>query len=314
MSGVAEHAEPTLTLFDALAAFRAGDLSATGVFRLSDLSRGDVKILAEAWSSIPEETRVDLVRRFDALSEERVEVDFRRALRVALGDSSPVVRQLAIAGLWEDESSDLLERLERLLQEDASQDVRAEAARALERYAAKAASGDLPAEESIGLRTLLLGAATNTAAPYGVQRRALESLGPFGDQADVAAAMAEAFDSGDHGLQCSALYSMGRSQQVRWLSTILSALESDDPELRYEAARAAGALGTADALPALLDVARDEDAEVRHAAIDAIGQIGGRGAVRALERLSEEAGDADLELVEATIEDVNALIDPLHFT
>ena len=39
-------------------------------------------------------------------------------------------------------------------------------------------------------------------------------------------------------------------------------------------------------------------------AISAIGQIGGRGAVRALERLAEDAGEADLELIQAAIDDV----------
>jgi HEAT repeat protein len=62
----------------------------------------------------------------------------------------------------------------------------------------------------------------------------------------------------------------------------------------------------------LLHAARDEDAEVRHTAIGAIGQIGGRGAVRALERLAEDAGEADLELIESAIDDVNALIEPLQ--
>jgi HEAT repeat protein len=105
---------------------------------------------------------------------------------------------------------------------------------------------------------------------------------------------------------------MGRSQDSQWLPTILAELESEDPEIRFEAARAAGLLGSADALPVLLHAARDEDAEVRHTAIGAIGQIGGRGAVRALERLAEDAGEADLELIESAIDDVNALIEPLQ--
>ena len=64
-------------------------------------------------------------------------------------------------------------------------------------------------------------------------------------------------------------------------------------------------------MPVLLQAARDEDAEVRHTAISAIGQVGGRGAVRALERLAEDAGEADLELIESAMDDVNALIEPL---
>jgi HEAT repeat protein len=152
--------------------------------------------------------------------------------------------------------------------------------------------------------------AIDANAPYAVQRRALESLGPYASDPDVSSLISEAFDSDDHGLQCSAMYAMGRSQDSRWLPMILAQLESEDPEIRFEAARAAGLLGSTDALPVLLQAARDDDAEVRHVAIGAIGQIGGRGAVRALERLAEDAGEADLELIQSAIDDVNTLLEP----
>ena len=119
------------SLTEALAGLRAGDLTHTRLSRLSDLSRAEAKVVAEAWETIPEETRAVIVRRCEELSEERIDVNFRRALRVALGDRSPVVRQLAIAGLWEDDSGDLLERLSGLLLNDPSPDVQAEAARGL---------------------------------------------------------------------------------------------------------------------------------------------------------------------------------------
>lgn len=297
---------------EAIAAIQDGDLSETQVARLSDLSRDNERALAAAWDSIPEANRVDLVRRFDELSEERVELNFGRALRIALGDSSAVVRQLAVAGLWEDESSDLLGRLREILENDESPDVRAQAAAALERFASKAAVGSLDDRVASELRNELHLSASQAGAPYAVQRRALESLGPYASDPEISSLIMEAFDSADHGLQCSALYAMGRSQELRWLPIILEQLESDDPEIRFEAARAAGLLGSADALPVLLQAARDEDAEVRHVAISSIGQIGGRGAVRALERLAEDAGEADLELIEAAIDDVNTLLEPLQ--
>ena len=297
---------------EAIAAIQDGDLSETQVARLSDLSRDNERALAAAWDSIPEANRVDLVRRFDELSEQRVELNFGRALRIALGDSSAVVRQLAVAGLWEDESSDLLGRLREILENDESPDVRAQAAAALERFASKAAVGSLDDRVASELRNELHLSASQAGAPYAVQRRALESLGPYASDPEVSSLIMEAFDSADHGLQCSALYAMGRSQELRWLPIILEQLESEDPEIRFEAARAAGLLGSADALPVLLQAARDEDAEVRHVAISSIGQIGGRGAVRALERLAEDAGEADLELIEAAIDDVNTLLEPLQ--
>ena len=304
--------QPRSMLAVAISAIRDGDLSQTQVARLSDLSRNNARVLAAAWESIPEENRIDLVRRFDELSEERVDLNFGRALRVALNDRSAVVRQLAVAGLWEDESSELLDRLRDILQNDESPDVRAQAAAALERFSSKAVVGSLDESVASDLRDSLRRSAIEAGAPYAVQRRALESLGPYAADPEISSLISEAFNSEDHGLQCSALYAMGRSQDARWLPTILVQLESEDPEIRFEAARAAGLLGSADALTVLLQAARDEDAEVRHVAIGAISQIGGRGAVRALERLAEDAGEADLELIQSAIDDVNTLIEPLQ--
>jgi HEAT repeat protein len=224
------------------------------------------------------------------------------------------VRQLAVAGLWEDESSEWLDRLRKILENDDSPDVRAQAAAALERFSTKAAVGSLDEGVAVDLRDMLRRSAVDADAPYAVQRRALESLGPYAADPEIASLITEAIESDDHGLQCSALYAMGRSHDSRWLPTVLLQLESDDPEIRFEAARAAGLLGSADALPVLLQAAHDEDAEVRHVAISAISQIGGRGAVRALERLAEDAGEADFELIQSAIDDVNALLEPLQPT
>ena len=55
-----------------------------------------------------------------------------------------------------------------------------------------------------------------------------------------------------------------------------------------------------------------DDPEVRHTAINAIAQIGGRGAARALERLAEVAGEADLELIDAALEEVGTLLEPFE--
>jgi HEAT repeat protein len=304
--------QPRTMLPEAILAIRDGDLSQTQVARLSDLSRLNARVLAAAWDSIPESNRIDLVRRFDELSEDRVELNFGRALRVALDDRSAVVRQLAVAGLWEDESGEILDRLRDMLVNDESPDVRAQAAAALERFSSMAAVGSLDESVASELRDVLRRSANDANAPYAVQRRALESLGPYAADSQVSSLITEAFDSDDHGLQCSALYAMGRSQDASWLPTILLQLDSEDPEIRFEAARAAGLIGSTDALPVLMQAARDDDAEVRHVAIGAIGQIGGRGAVRALERLAADAGEADLELIRSAIDDVNTLLEPIQ--
>lgn len=307
-----EQTNRTRGIVDAFAAVRGGDLSQIWLARFSDLSRDGARTFRREWSALPESDRIDVVRRLEELSEDRVDLNFGRALRVALDDPSPVVRQLAIAGLWEDESGDLLDRLRGMLREDASPDVRSEAALALGRFSESASTETLPDEAADALRDDLVRVARSDVSTYGEQRRALESLGPLAGDPAVAKAIQDAFESGDHGLQCSAVRAMGSSRDSRWLPMILQELSSEEPELRFEAAQAAGLLGSADALSLLLDAARDEDAEVRHTAINAMGQIGGRGAARALERLAEEAGESDMELIEAALEEVGTLLEPFE--
>ena len=43
-----------------------------------------------------------------------------------------------------------------------------------------------------------------------------------------------------------------------------------------------------------------------------MGQIGGRGGVRALERLADDAGEADLELIEAALDEANTMLEPFQ--
>lgn len=312
MDDASENEARVRSLEVALAAIVEGDLGDDRLARLSDLSRDGARLLSEAWPAIPQATREYIVRQCEELAEERVEFSFSRAMRVALDDSSAVVRQLAISALWEDESRGVYDKLRLLLDDDPSVDVRASAAAALERFSVQAAAGTLGEDGARELREMLLRVATDPDSPYLVQRRALEALGPLGGTTDVAETISEAYESGDQGMQSSAVYAMGRSLDSQWLPVILRELEGDDAALRYEAARAAGALGDADALPALLDAATDEDAEVRHMAIAAIGQVGGQGAVRALERLSEEAGEADLELIEDALEEASLLLEPFQ--
>jgi HEAT repeat protein len=296
----------------AIELFQQGEITRTDLIRFADLSREESRRVATVWESVPETTRAELVRRFDELSENQVELNFGRILRVALEDSSAVVRQLATAALWEDESSDLLDRLRTMMADDDSIDVRAAAAAALERFAHQAAIGKLPPEKANQIRSDLLDAVNDQDTPYSVRRRALESLGTLGSDPEIERQISEAYDSGDHGLQCSALFAMGRSLDAAWLPIILAELDDDDAELRFEAARSAGFLGFPDSLPALIAAAQSEDAEVRHAAISAIAQIGGRGASRALERLAEEAGEADMELIDMAQDEVNTMLEPFQ--
>lgn len=294
---------PPPPLAEVLATIRGGNFGEAEIARFSDLDRADARLLGREWDALGEGTREALVRRMDELSEVRIELLFGRALRVALTDDSAVVRQLAVAALWEDRGEDLLERFLLLLSSDPSQDVRAEAARGMERFAAAAAEGDLDEGTECRLREALTEAATDEQAPYGLRRRALEAVGVLGRAAEVRELILSAYEGEDEGLRASALYAMGRSADERWLDTVLDELASPETELRYEAARATGMLGDARAVPELGRLAGDEDAEVRHAAIASLGQIGGREALRVLRMLAEDPDEADVEAVQEALDE-----------
>jgi HEAT repeat protein len=298
-------------LAETLAALANGPARPVDVANLSDLDRAGADAFAEVWRGLDESARAAVVRTMDELAEDRVELNFGRLLRIALDDPSPVVRQLAVAALWEDERADMLERLRRLLAADVSEDVRAEAAKGLGRFAELAAEGALADNVAEQVRTDLLAAAVDSAEAYGVRRRALEAAGAFGGDDRVRAAIDDFYESGDQGFRGSALFAMGKSCDARWLGRLVDELESDDAELRFEAANACGAIGDVDAIPALLRLADDEDAEVRHAAIDAIGRIGGQAAVRALQEIAANADPADAEEIDEALAEATAVIDPL---
>lgn len=270
---------------------------------LSDLDRAGGEVVRSAWLHFPVDTRAAIVRRLDELLEERIDLDFGRVLRVALDDSSAVVRQLAVSASWDDDNDDLLDRLLELFRHDPSPDVQAAAAEQLGRYTERAETGDLDAIAGERLRVALHDVLADLALPPIVRRRALEAVAPFASDASVRGLIEEALDSEEAGMRASALYAMGRSMDARWLDILADELESDDGELRYEAARACGTIGGDRVLPALAALTDDHDAEVRHAAIAALGRIGGRGAVRVLEQLLTEASETDAEMIEAAIDE-----------
>jgi HEAT repeat protein len=273
--------KPAATPADALAAIGRGDFASHELIPLADLGRTDLATFRRAWLAFPVESRERVVRGFAEIAENDVRYQFGRALRVALDDPSEVVRQRAVAALWEDEGSDLIESLLDLAEHDPSQDVRAEACQGLGRFADMAAAEELDDEVVDRLRDLLISLADDPDAPYIVRRRALESVAVFGSDSAIVDLIRSAYDSDDAGVKAAALYAMGRSLDTGWLEAIVYEFDSPDAEMRYEAARAAGEIGDQRAVLGLIDLVSDADAEVRHAAIGALGKIGGTAAVQA---------------------------------
>jgi HEAT repeat protein len=289
--------EPSITPAEAASAIGRGNYMNKHLEALSDISRADARQLAASWEARPESERIALVRTLCESAEEHVQYLFGRVLRIGLRDASAVVRQIAISGLWEEESLSLIDEFIDLMEHDDSVDVRAESATALSRFVDLAAIEEIDEAALERLRETLLAAANSADQADLVRRRALESVAILGGD-DVRRLIADAYDSDDAAMRASAIYAMGRSLDQSWRATVISELESDDSELRFEAARASGELGHADAVPVLAETLKDRDTEVRQAAITALGRIGGAGAVRVLRNFSDAAPAVDRELVD----------------
>jgi HEAT repeat protein len=304
--------KPRITPADAVAAIGRGAYKPQDLHALSDLSRADASLLASAWPTFPEETRINVLRQLEQIAENNVQYVFGRAFRVALEDPSPVARHLAISGMWEDEQVDLVDTFISMMENDLSTDVRAAAASALARYADLAVIEELDNDQADHIQESLMSAAQADDQPALVRRRALESVAIFGGEGGVHELIEDAYDSDDSATRASAIYAMGRSLDRSWLSTVLSEFESDEAELRYEAARASGELGHVDAVAGLSDLLFDQDAEVRHAAIGALGMIGGPGAIRVLRNYAQSCPPGDSELVDEALSEAQLFNNPLR--
>ncbi|MDP8909045.1 MAG: HEAT repeat domain-containing protein [Chloroflexota bacterium] len=297
--------------WDALQAWQRGDVGASDVSALADLSRADAELLAQRWPALGEETRIAVARTMLELAEERFDLHFGRALRLMLEDPSATVRQLAVAALWEDEGADLPGRLLAIIAADPSQDVVAQAIQSLASTSERVAMSEIDPDQARHIAAILLGTADDVSLAPTVRRRALEVGAVCGDVRRVTHLIEEFYEADEPGFRASAVYAMGRTADRRWLPRILSEFRDDDAELRFEAARAAGELGDSSVLPGLIELAADEDPEVRQAAIGAIGHIGGRAGVRALELLAANAGESDADAIEEARLEAETSVDPL---
>jgi HEAT repeat protein len=298
-------------LDEVMARFVDGEYPRSALAGLSDLSPGEGRTLKAIWPQVAVDVRRGIASELQDLTQERFDYSFTRAIQTLVDDPDATVRQRAVAGLWEWDDPDVAQMLVSVLKHDESEDVRAAAAHALGPFAEIAELEELDDETAETIHRALTDVLADTSEPMHVRARCLESAAVFGLDETIHEAIAFFFDEEDTGFRGTAIFSMGRSLKKEYLPTVLNETASDDPELRFEAARAAGRFGEASALDVLSGLGRDEDAEVRHAAIMAMGEIGGNHAVRYLQRLSENANEAEMELIEAAIEEATIFSDPL---
>jgi HEAT repeat protein len=290
--------EKTISIIDFMKSLQADDdLALASLYRLSDLTPDELEHFCEKWLDVHEERRRIVIRHLADITEENFQVDFGPIFAHCLGDHSAAVRLAALDGLWDSERLALLEPLMALMLTDPEEEVRTLAAATIGHYVLLAEWDVIPQDSTRAAVGALLSVLDDDEAPKALRRAALESVSASSHDR-VRGLVADAYDSGDHEMQISAVYAMGRTVDKRWLSVVKDEMGSSSSEMRQEAARAAGHIGSSDAIAELADLASDEDLEVQLAAIAALGQIGGNLATQIL---SDMDGDPDFEHVQFAI-------------
>jgi HEAT repeat protein len=273
------------------------DLVLASLYRLSDLTPEELSYFDDAWDGLGDERRRVIIRHLADITEENFQVDFSAVFARCLGDSSPAVRVAALDGLWDSERLSLLGPIMELMVSDPDLEVRTLAAATIGHYILLAEWDVIPPESTRATIDALLSVLDEPDNPGPLRRAALESVSASSHER-VPGLVEDAYDSGDHELQVSAIYAMGRTVDKRWLPIVIDEMASSNSEMRIEAARAAGHIGSTDAVAELADLIADDDLEVQLAAIAALGQIGGSLAIRILDDLD---GDPDFEHVQYAI-------------
>lgn len=287
-------------------------LSVANLRRLSDLNAEQSHDLAAAWPGIDSRRRRRIIQELADLAEDDVELNFDRVFVVGMEDDDADVRAGSIRGLWEHEGGDIIPALRRLVREDESAEVRAEAALGLGRFVIMWEVGRLREPHFEEVEASIRAVLEDESEVEEVRGRALEAIGPH-DAVWVRQAIREAYESGVRGLKVSAVHAMGRSCEPRWLALITKELGNDEAEVRYEAALACGAMGDSTAVPHLAKLLVDPDQQVRDATIAALGAIGGDAAKNALLDLLDDSSEAMKEAARAALAELDFEQDPLSF-
>ena len=279
---------------------------------VSALDEDELEQFRHWWPSIPVEHRRRLMARLVALSEEDVELDFDAVFRHCLRDDDPEVREKAVSGLWESDDRTLIGTLVDLLQGDPAEQVRASVAISLGKFSTLSQLGKLLPQDGGRIKELLTDIVQNEEESLDVRRRALEAVAAFNTD-KVRELIEWAYSNEEPRLRISAVYAMGRTCDLSWLSTILNELGSEDAAMRYEAANACAELGEEEEVPYLIRLLQDDDLQVQLSVIRTLGAIGGRLAKRALQRCLGESDEAVREAAEEALNQLEGEEGPLYF-
>lgn len=278
-------------------------LPAKYVYKLSDVSAGDLTALKTSWPKISLERRISLLEDALSFSENDESLDFFEVGNLALADPSDQVRELGVRILAPYEMPELAPKFIALSENDPSVIVRAVATAALGVFIFLGEMEEMDQDELENVQAALLRCHAE-GQPDLVRRRALEALS-YADQEKIEEMIQTAYESSETDWVVSALNAMSRNLAEIWEPKILASLKDLRPAVRAEAAHAAGEMEMELARQQLLEMIRDDNSEAQSTAIWSLSQIGGEGVGAALEKLLEETEDDDLaSLIEEALDNL----------
>lgn len=280
-----------------------GDLPDSSLVELSELDSEEMPLLVQSWDAIVPERRSLIINRLVELADSNVTLNFHAVFKHCLGDTHAEVRKEAVRGLWECEKPSLIESLIGLLEEDPSEEVQAEAAHALGRFALLVENGTITSEYTSRIAHTLLNIADDSTKPMDILRRALEAVAPL-CLPEVKTAIENAYLSMDDRLRISSVRAMGRNCDSSWLPILLRELGSADAEMRREVAEALGEIEEKDTVSQLAELIYDDDVDVRLATIHSLGNIGGAEASECLKQCLDDPNEAISQAAEKALQEL----------
>ena len=294
-----------MSLADVLATLSDSDgpLPDSTLAELSELKPRELALLAQAWDSTAQQRRREVVSRLAELADSNIELSFHGIFRHCLSDDDAEVREEAVRGLWECEDGSLADTFIFLMEQDSSEAVRAEAARALGRFALLTEYGALAREYAHLIAGALLNMVRDTSQPVDLRGAALEAVAPL-SLSQVETVITDSYRNDDDRIRMSALRAMGASCDPSWLPALFRELYSSDSDMRREAAAALGAIEDEASVSQLAELVYDEDVEVRLATIRALGNIGSTEATECLKLCLDDPDEAVSRAAEEILDEL----------
>jgi hypothetical protein len=274
------------------------------IYRFSNINSKELTNLTKIWESIASNRRFALLEDLENLSERDFLMSFNSIFKMAIEDTDPKVRMVAIRALWDCEDPWLTSKFIEIIDTDEDINTRAQAASGLGRFVYLGEVDEISSDRKLKAEKKLFELLDDESIPDKIRQCALESIG-FSSTSKVEDLIENGYENGNQEWKQSALIAMGRSGERKWSPFVVENLDSIDESTQIAAIKAAGEIALTNSVPYLIELLEDYSDEVRNAAIWALSEIGGEQVLEMFERLLEESDDdEEIDILESALENL----------